>query len=102
MDDFEELDEMKKNIAGKIVLYNVPFTTYGETVQYRYDGPNRAAEYGAIASIIRSIGPWSMNTPHTGTMGDYKSNKRSTLFVGISDLKHINIINEPITIGFIK
>ena len=76
VDDFEELDEMKKNIAGKIVLYNVPFTTYGETVQYRYDGPNRAAEYGAIASIIRSIGPWSMNTPHTGTMGDYKSNKK--------------------------
>ena len=76
VDDFEELDRMKKNIAGKIVLYNVPFTTYGETVQYRYDGPNRAAEYGAIASIIRSIGPWSMNTPHTGTMGDYKSNKK--------------------------
>ena len=76
MDDFEELERKKKNIAGKIVLYNVPFTTYGETVQYRYDGPNRAAEYGAIASIIRSIGPWSMNTPHTGTMGDYKSNKR--------------------------
>ena len=76
VNDFEELDRMKKKIAGKIVLYNVPFTSYGETVQYRYDGPNRAAEYGAIASIIRSIGPWSMNTPHTGTMGDYKSNKK--------------------------
>ena len=76
VNDFEELDRMKKKIAGKIVLYNVPFTSYGETVQYRYDGPSRAAEYGAIASIIRSIGPWSMNTPHTGTMGDYKSNKK--------------------------
>jgi len=76
VDDFEELDRMKKTIAGKIVLYNVPFTTYGETVQYRYDGPNRAAEYGAIASIIRSVGPWSMDTPHTGTMGDYKSLKK--------------------------
>ena len=76
VDDFEELDRMKKNIAGKIVLYNVPFTSYGETVQYRYDGPSRAAEYGAIASIIRSVGPWSMDTPHTGTMGDYKSLKK--------------------------
>ena len=76
VDDFEELDRMKKNLAGKIVLYNVPFTSYGETVQYRYDGPSRAAEYGAIASIIRSVGPWSMDTPHTGTMGDYKSLKK--------------------------
>ena len=76
VDDFDELERMKKKIAGKIVLYNVPFTSYGETVQYRYDGPSRAAEYGAIASIIRSIGPWSMNTPHTGTMGDYKSTKK--------------------------
>ena len=76
VDDFEELDRMKKNLAGKIVLYNVPFTSYGETVQYRYDGASRAAEYGAIASIIRSVGPWSMDTPHTGTMGDYKSLKK--------------------------
>lgn len=76
VNNFDELEKVRNKVIGKIVLYNVPFTTYGETVQYRYDGPNRAADYGAIASIIRSIGPWSMNTPHTGTMGEYKSLNR--------------------------
>ena len=73
VNNFEELDKLRNKVVGKIVLYNMPFTSYGETVQYRYDGPNRAADYGAIASIIRSVGPWSMDTPHTGTMGKYKS-----------------------------
>ena len=53
---------------GKIVLFNVPFTTYGKTVQYRYGGASAAAKAGAIASLVRSIGPFSMNTPHTGGM----------------------------------
>ena len=76
VDSFEELDKIKDIVKGKIVLYNVPFTSYGETVQYRYDGPNRAAEYGAIGSLIRSIGSSSMDTPHTGTMGEYKAIKK--------------------------
>ena len=76
VDSFEELDKIKDIVKGKIVLYNVPFTSYGETVQYRYDGPNRAAEYGAIGSLIRSIGSSSMDTPHTGTMGEYKTIKK--------------------------
>ena len=76
VDSFEELDRIKDIVKGKIVLYNIPFTSYGETVQYRYDGPNLAAEYGAIGSLIRSIGSWSMDTPHTGTMGEYKTIKK--------------------------
>ena len=51
------------------MLYNVPFTTYGETVQYRYSGASKAAKYGAVASLVRSVGDWSMDTPHTGVMG---------------------------------
>ena len=43
VDSFDDLERNKKNVKGKIVLYNVPFTTYGETVKYRYDGPIRAA-----------------------------------------------------------
>ena len=76
VDSFDDLERNKKNVRGKIVLYNVPFTTYGETVKYRYDGPIRAAKYGAIASLIRSVGTWSMDTPHTGTMGEYKTAKK--------------------------
>ncbi|SVB16231.1 uncharacterized protein METZ01_LOCUS169085, partial [marine metagenome] len=68
VDSFEELDERKDEVKGKLVLYNAAFTNYGETVQYRYKGAQAAAKYGAIASLIRSVGPWSMNTPHTGVM----------------------------------
>ena len=65
--NFDELKERAKDAKGKIVLYNVPFTTYGKTVQYRYKGASEAAKVGAIASLVRSVGPYSMNTPHTGT-----------------------------------
>ena len=73
VNNFEDLEKIKKSVRGKIVLYNVPFTNYGETVKYRYDGPNIAAKYGAIASLIRSVGNGLMDTPHTGTMGEYKT-----------------------------
>ncbi len=68
VESFDELEEISKDINGKIVLFNVPFTSYGETVSYRYSGASRAAKYGAKATLIRSIGSWSMDTPHTGTM----------------------------------
>ena len=76
VNSFEALEKIKRKVRGKIVLYNVPFTNYGETVRYRYDGANIAAKYGAIASLIRSVGNGSMDTPHTGTMGEYKSFKK--------------------------
>ena len=66
---FEELEERGKEAGGKIVLFDVPFTTYGETVKYRYGGATAAAKHGAVASLIRSVGPYSMNTAHTGGMG---------------------------------
>ena len=40
---FAELDAAGAAARGKIVLFNVPFTNYGETVQYRAAGPSRAA-----------------------------------------------------------
>ncbi|MBD3615564.1 MAG: M20/M25/M40 family metallo-hydrolase [Gracilimonas sp.] len=65
---FEELEQVKERVEGKIVLYNAEFTSYGRTVQYRMNGASEAAKHGAVASIIRSVGPYSMQTPHTGTM----------------------------------
>ena len=67
VNSFEDLKARASEAKGKIILYNVPFTTYGETVQYRYRGASEAAKVGGIASLIRSVGPYSMNTPHTGT-----------------------------------
>ena len=66
VDDFKELEDRSKKAKGKIVLFNVPFTNYGKTVRYRSGGAVAASKVGAVASIIRSVGPYSMNTPHTG------------------------------------
>lgn len=66
---FSELEARAADARGKIVVWNVPFTTYGETVQYRYGGASAAAAHGAVASLTRSVGPYGMQTPHTGGMG---------------------------------
>lgn len=65
---FEELEKVKDRVEGKIVLFNAEFTSYGRTVQYRTNGAIEAAKHGAVASLIRSVGPYSMQTPHTGVM----------------------------------
>ncbi len=64
----EDLENRGREAEGKIVLFNVPFTTYGNTVRYRSNGAVWAARQGAVASLVRSIGPASMYTPHTGNM----------------------------------
>ena len=68
VNSFDDLEANAEKAKGKIVLFNVPFTSYGETVQYRYGGAPAAAQAGAVACLVRSIGPFSLNTPHTGGM----------------------------------
>jgi carboxypeptidase Q len=63
---FQDLEAAGSRVKGKIVLYNVPFTTYGETVPHRASGPSRAAALGAVAALVRSVGPPGLRTPHTG------------------------------------
>lgn len=65
---FDELQARAAEARGKIVLFDVPFTSYGQTVQYRGAGAIAAARAGAVASLIRSVGPFGMQTPHTGSM----------------------------------
>ncbi len=66
---FEELTKRAADAKGKMVLFDVPFTSYGETVRYRGAGAVAAARAGAVASLIRAVGPYGMRTPHTGGMG---------------------------------
>ncbi|MGA2541925.1 MAG: M28 family metallopeptidase [Verrucomicrobiota bacterium] len=66
--NFAELQRRAKDAAGKIVLINQPFETYGRTVRIRRDGAVEAAKAGAVASLIRSVTPVSLKTPHTGAM----------------------------------
>ena len=65
---YQELEAAGERVKGKIVLYNVPFTTYGETVQFRSGGPSRAAALGAVAALVRAVGPPGLRTPHTGAL----------------------------------
>jgi Iap family predicted aminopeptidase len=76
--NFEELSALgHEKVAGKIVLYDVPFDrqkaagglaldAYGEAVVYRGGGAKAAAELGAVASLVRSVGGASFRLPHTG------------------------------------
>ncbi|HEX9950402.1 MAG TPA: M20/M25/M40 family metallo-hydrolase [Rubricoccaceae bacterium] len=65
---FDDLAAHAADAAGRIVLFNVPFTTYGATVRYRVGGADAAARVGAVAALVRSVTPRSLSTPHTGTM----------------------------------
>ncbi len=73
-------DDLKKlgvaGIKGKIVFYNHPFdetfvntfNAYGATFMLRFLGASQAAKYGAVGTILRSLGNGVDNYPHTGTM----------------------------------
>jgi len=65
---FSDLTAKAAQARGKIVLFDVPFTNYGETVQYRGRGAIAAAQVGAVAALVRSVTPYSQRTPHTGAM----------------------------------
>lgn len=64
----DELSRRAAEAKGRIVLFNVPYTSYGETVAYRSGGASMASRYGAVAALVRSVGPVGLRTPHTGGM----------------------------------
>lgn len=63
---FEDLKSRAGNVSGRIVVFNQPFVSYSETVAYRAFGASEAAKLGAVAALIRSVTPFSINSPHTG------------------------------------
>jgi len=64
---FEELKDKADLAKGKIIVYNVPFVSYGQAVQFRFRGAIDAASVGAVASLTRSVTPQN-NSLHTGMM----------------------------------
>lgn len=78
VNSFDELTKLGRDrVSGKIVLFDVPFDkrkaaagnsleAYGEAVIYRGDGAKAAAQLGATASLVRSVGGADFRLPHTG------------------------------------
>ncbi len=74
--NLNEIDSLNNKVKGKIVFINEPmdetlintFRAYGKAVQKRVFGAVKAAKYGAVAVIIRSITTKFDNVPHTGVM----------------------------------
>ena len=74
--NFDELEQRKDEVKGKIVFFNYAFNqtyvetfkAYGEAGKYRYAGPSKAAQYGAVGCLVRSLSGSTDNFPHTGMM----------------------------------
>ena len=65
---FEDLRSRASDARGKIVLFDVAYGGYAETVTYRNGGARAAAQQGALAVLVRSIGPVGLRTKHTGSV----------------------------------
>ena len=73
---FDELEKRKDEVKGKIVFFNYAFNqtyvetfnAYGDAGKYRYIGASKAAQYGAIGCLVRSLSGSTDNFPHTGAM----------------------------------
>jgi carboxypeptidase Q len=76
VNSFDELELHKGEVKGKVVFYNYPFNprlvrtfqAYADAVVYRAQGASRAAKYGAVAVLVRSMTESVDNAPHTGAM----------------------------------
>jgi carboxypeptidase Q len=68
VNSFEDLQARSAEAKGRIVLFNVPYTNYSETVTYRTTSARAAAQFGAVAVLVRSVGPIGLRTAHTGSV----------------------------------
>lgn len=72
--NFRTLDSLGKAVKGKIVFFNMPmdpanirtFESYGKGGAGRREGPARAAKYGAVGVLVRSLASNPDDFPHTG------------------------------------
>ena len=94
VNSFEELEEKKDQVKGKIVFYNYKFNpkfiktfrSYGDAVRFRGQGPSRASKYGALAVVVRSMSHSTDNHPHTGaTRYNDSFPKIAAVAIGLKD-----------------
>jgi carboxypeptidase Q len=65
---FAELADRAPLAKGRIVVVNVPFTNYAESIHIRTGAASRAARHGALAALVRSVGPPGQRLAHTGVL----------------------------------
>lgn len=103
LDEVESLG--KEKIKGKIVFYNRPmdptqirtFNSYGGAADQRVFGPSKAAEYGAVAAIVRSLTTSNDDFPHTGVTVYQDSTQRIPgLAISTNDA---NMLSKKLAIG---
>jgi len=101
VNSFDELEQKKDEVKGKIVFYNCPFDdtlirtfeAYGKNVVYRTTGASRAAKYGAVAVLVRSMSNSTDNNPHTGSMRyDESLPKIPAAAVGLRDVEKLDTL----------
>ncbi|MCZ2224001.1 MAG: M20/M25/M40 family metallo-hydrolase [Chitinophagales bacterium] len=94
IENFDELEKRKDEVKGKIVYFNAgfdptnirTFKSYSESGMYRTTSASRAAKYGAVGVVIRSLSEATDNYPHTGAMRYNDSfPKIPAICVGIED-----------------
>jgi hypothetical protein len=109
VNSFDELEQRKNDVKGKIVFYNYKFNdtyintfeAYRDAVVYRGNGPSQAAKYGAVAVLVRSMSNSTDNNPHTGsTRYNDSFPKIPAAAVGLKDADDLAALlkKEPVTV----
>ncbi|HEX5069808.1 MAG TPA: M20/M25/M40 family metallo-hydrolase [Vicinamibacterales bacterium] len=80
---FDDLRARQAEARGRIVLFDAQYTNYTETVTYRTSGARTASLYGAVAVLVRSVGPTGLRTTHTGSV-TYSPDQRAIPAAAIS------------------
>ncbi len=95
----DEVDALGEKVKGKIVFYNRPmdrtqiytFFAYGGAGDQRRTGASRAAKYGAVAVVVRSLTTELDDRPHTGSIVyDEKQPKIPAVCISTNDAEKLS------------
>ncbi|MDZ7876334.1 MAG: M20/M25/M40 family metallo-hydrolase [Saprospiraceae bacterium] len=95
----DEVDALGEKVKGKIVFYNRPmnrkqintFAAYGGAGDQRRSGASRAAKYGALAVLVRSLSTELDDRPHTGSLVyDEKYPKIAAVCISTNDAEMLS------------
>lgn len=109
----DEVDKLGESLRGKIVFFNRPMdktkihvgAAYGGAGDQRNVGPSRAAKYGAIGVLVRSLTTELDDVPHTGaTRFEREADRIPALGIATNDAELLSktLKDNPLTTIRIK